>query len=99
MKRSRMLSLVPALFMAALLPLSVDAQSSCTAPWQVVEGEFTGFADCANAHDINARNLKSYTYWTCNNTPACTTVYTPISCTSTSNGNTVVKGLMNFKCS
>lgn len=98
MKRFRMLSLAPALFMAALLPLSVDAQSSCSCPWQVVQGEHTGIISCTFAHETNARNLKSYTYWTCNNTTACTTVYTPLSCTDQGNGSFVVTGLMNFKC-
>jgi hypothetical protein len=97
MKRNRLMSLAPALFLAALLPLSGDAQT-CSCPWKVVQGEATGVTSCDSAHNTNANNLKSYTFWTCNNTAACTTVYTPLSCTDQGNGTFVVTGLMNYKC-
>lgn len=98
MKRLVLLSLSVLLFTFAMSPVSVDAQTSCSCPWQVVQGDNSGASDCAYAHTLNHNNLKSYAYWMCGRTP-CTTVYTPLSCTTNDPYSSVTaSGLLNYKC-
>ena len=98
MKRLILLALCTTLCVLALGPRTVTAQSTCSCPWQVVQGDNTAF-DCNWGRTNNENNLKSYAYWTCGHTP-CTTVYTHLSCSPDPNnpGMVIESGLLNFKC-
>jgi len=97
MKRLVLLALPALLVTFALMPASVGAQSTCSCPWQVVQGDNSGSTDCATAQRFNENNLKSYAYWSCGHTP-CTTVYTHLSCSIDGSGTATETGLLNYKC-
>jgi hypothetical protein len=99
MKRLVLLALSVLLVTFAMAPVSVDAQTTCSCPWQVNQGSNSGASDCASGHGYNERNLKSYAFWMCGNHTPCTTVYTPLSCTTNDPYTDVTAtGLLNYKC-
>jgi hypothetical protein len=97
MKRLGMLAFSALTFALTLVPMSVDAQSSCSCSWLVTQGDNTGASDCGTGHAMNENNLRSYAYWTCGRAP-CTAVYTQLSCTTDAYSTVTASGLLNYKC-
>lgn len=98
MKRLVLLALLSLVVTLAMAPTSVDAQSTCSCPWQVLQGSNSGAMDCTYGHTLNQNNLKSYAAYLCGN-PLCTSVYTPLSCTTNDPYTDVTaSGLLNYRC-
>jgi hypothetical protein len=97
MKKLALLALSATLFILAAGPRTVTAQTTCSCPWQVQQGDTTAF-DCNWGRTNNESNLKSFAYWACGNHAPCTTTYTHLSCQPDGNGYWVESGLLNYKC-
>jgi hypothetical protein len=97
MRKLALLALSSVLFILATNPRTVTAQTTCSCPWQVTQGDNSGFYSCEKAHSFNETNLKSYAAWLCGRTP-CATAYTPLSCSTRSDGYNTASGLLNYKC-
>lgn len=97
MKRLALLSLSLLLLALALPSASVEAQT-CSCPWQVGQGTNTGASTCEMGHQYNYNNMRSWAYWQCGNQTPCTTVYTPLSCTTDGSSTVSATGLINYKC-
>jgi hypothetical protein len=99
MKRLALLALSATLFVLAMGPRTVTAQTTCSCPWQVQQGDHTSI-DCTWGRSGNENNLRSFAYWACGNRTPCTAVYTHLSCepSSANPGMWVESGLLNYKC-
>jgi membrane-associated PAP2 superfamily phosphatase len=100
MRRLASLGLAFALVALSLTSASLShAQTSCSCPWEVVQLNCSGGYDCALNASSCQQNAGAWADIRCSSRGnACTYVYSPLGCTTNSDGTVTASGLINYKC-